>query len=55
MHPEILEADIALEERIVAERGRPEFTFLHSPLRKIRARQRLLRARAVLDGEVSLP
>jgi 3'-phosphoadenosine 5'-phosphosulfate sulfotransferase (PAPS reductase)/FAD synthetase len=41
-HPEILEADIALEEAITAENGRPEFTFLHAPLRAIRARQRAL-------------
>jgi hypothetical protein len=39
-HPDILEADIALEEAITAENGRPEFTFLHNPLRVIRDRQR---------------
>jgi 3'-phosphoadenosine 5'-phosphosulfate sulfotransferase (PAPS reductase)/FAD synthetase len=39
-HPEILEADIALEEAITAENGRPTFTFLHRPLRAIRDTQR---------------
>lgn len=39
-HPDILEADIALEEAITAENGRPEFTFLHRPLRAIRETQR---------------
>lgn len=42
-HPEILERDIELEEAITAENGRPEFTFLHRPLRAIRETQRAKR------------